>query len=367
MSTAAIIEQAQPSTILRDVEESAILAVWEQGKKHNIEFGRLCYEYSEKYGAQGSAGNGLAQFLRKHSINEGVAYYWIAEFKAKNGKGIPCPDCELTFPSKKKLGKHRHQAHPAIRPEHAVENYSDINPETGRPYNAPSSHPETVEGVSTVTVNDEKDSGNYHRGHGMAMSRWRPIAESLGYKLGCDNDNFILSKDGVKTNLGCYEYGLREFLRAKQALVVPEPEVAPEVEPLDALDVPESVPASESVEPDVEVKPESVPESVPLESESVSQSVQDDFAEALALPDVVVSPTLLAPKQEYAKNERGISLLKKLAEEVSAQYNGECVVKGTSGADNLPVTTGRYNITLNLKGVSQQRITNALNALRGEG
>lgn len=34
MSTAAaIIEQAQPSTILRDVEESAILAVWEQGKK----------------------------------------------------------------------------------------------------------------------------------------------------------------------------------------------------------------------------------------------------------------------------------------------------------------------------------------------
>jgi hypothetical protein len=98
----------QPS---RECEESAILAVWSEGRKHNIEFGRLCYEYGQKYGAQGSANNGLAQFLRKSNINEGVAYYWINEFKASVGAGIPCPDCTETFPSKTKLRKHQHRAH----------------------------------------------------------------------------------------------------------------------------------------------------------------------------------------------------------------------------------------------------------------
>ena len=99
----------------------------------------------------------------------------------------------------------------------------------------------------------------------------------------------------------------------------------------------------------------------------VTRDVEPDiFAEALALPDVIPSPTLLAPKQEYAKNERGISMLKELAHSVSAQYNGECDVQGTAGSDNLLVTTGRYDITLSLEGVSQQRITNALKALVGE-
>jgi hypothetical protein len=86
----------------------------------------------------------------------------------------------------------------------------------------------------------------------------------------------------------------------------------------------------------------------------------DIFAEALALPD---APPL-APKQEYPKSERGIGLLQELAQSISAQYKGECKVTGTSGSDNLPVTTGRYNITLNLKGVSMQRVTNALKALK---
>jgi len=108
----AIVEAAPPSTILRDAEESAIIAVWNEGKRHNKEFGRLCYAYGEKYGAQGSAGNGLAQFLRKSNINEGIAYYWINEFKASTGLGIPCPDCTETFPSKTKLKKHQHKVHP---------------------------------------------------------------------------------------------------------------------------------------------------------------------------------------------------------------------------------------------------------------
>jgi hypothetical protein len=99
-----------------------------------------------------------------------------------------------------------------------------------------------------------------------------------------------------------------------------------------------------------------------LQSQQPETETESPFAEALALPDA--SP--LAPKQEYEKNERGIGLLQALAQEVSAQYSGECKITGTSGTDNLPVTTGRYNLTISLKGVSMQRVTNALNALKGE-
>jgi transposase-like protein len=115
-----------------------------------------------------------------------------------------------------------------------------------------------------------------------------------------------------------------------------------------------------------ELPEESEPNAPVMDEPTPAPSVEvNPFAEALALPDVVPSPTLFEPKQEYAKFERGIDMLKKLAAEVSAQYAGECVVKGTSGADNLPVTTGRYNLTLNLKGITRGRLTNALKALKG--
>lgn len=51
----------------------------------------------------------------------------------------------------------------------------------------------------------------------MALSRWRPVAEQLGYKLRCDSSgNFILSNDSQKLNLGEREASLREFLRREQ-------------------------------------------------------------------------------------------------------------------------------------------------------
>jgi hypothetical protein len=106
--------------ILRGIEESAILAAYQQSEKHGIEFGRLCFEYGEKYGAQGSAGDGLAQFLRKSGIKEGRAYYWIAEYKASVGQGIPCEHCSETFPSKTKLKKHLNKAHPETQPYRAL-------------------------------------------------------------------------------------------------------------------------------------------------------------------------------------------------------------------------------------------------------
>jgi hypothetical protein len=104
--------------------------------------------------------------------------------------------------------------------QYPVENYSDINPETGRAYNQLPTHQEIVEGTELqVTLRDDDSEGRQggNRGHGMAMTRWRDLAKSLGYKLGVANDNFILSKDGKKINLGMHERGLREFLRKEQA------------------------------------------------------------------------------------------------------------------------------------------------------
>ena len=137
----------QPS---RECEESAILAVWSEGRKHNIEFGRLCYEYGQKYGAQGSADNGLAQFLRKSNINEGVAYYWINEFKASVGAGVPCPNCTETFPSKTKLKRHRVKVHALVSP--------DVPTQTAPPSTLPEVQP--VPPAATLVLLEQR--GNQH-------------------------------------------------------------------------------------------------------------------------------------------------------------------------------------------------------------
>jgi len=64
-------------------------AIWGQSKRPNIEFGRLCYEYGQKHGAQGSrSGRGLAPILKKLNIKEGTAYYWIAKYRVASLKSI---------------------------------------------------------------------------------------------------------------------------------------------------------------------------------------------------------------------------------------------------------------------------------------
>jgi hypothetical protein len=69
-------------------------AAYQKAEPLGIDFGKACYELRKAYGAQGSrTGKGLAQLLRKLGIKEGKAYYWIAEYKASVGQGIPCPSC----------------------------------------------------------------------------------------------------------------------------------------------------------------------------------------------------------------------------------------------------------------------------------
>jgi hypothetical protein len=63
---------------------------------HGLAFGKVCYEWREKFSAQGSrTGGGLAQILRKLGIKAGKVYYWIAEYEILIGVRQPKPQPEL--------------------------------------------------------------------------------------------------------------------------------------------------------------------------------------------------------------------------------------------------------------------------------
>jgi hypothetical protein len=89
MATATQAASSTAPDILQGIEEQAILAAYQKTETHGLEFGRLCYDYREKHGAQGSrTGSGLAQILRKLGIKEGKAYYWLAAYEVSIGERV---------------------------------------------------------------------------------------------------------------------------------------------------------------------------------------------------------------------------------------------------------------------------------------
>ena len=79
--------------------EFEIRQAWEKYQTvehHGLAFGKVCYEWREKFSAQGSrTGGGLAQILRKLGIKAGKVYYWIAEYEILIGVRQPKPEPEL--------------------------------------------------------------------------------------------------------------------------------------------------------------------------------------------------------------------------------------------------------------------------------
>lgn len=76
------------ATVADALAEQSVADAWKayQITEHKgIAFGKACYEYRAKHGAQGVAGQGLAQLLRKLEIKEGKAYYWIKEYEVSIG------------------------------------------------------------------------------------------------------------------------------------------------------------------------------------------------------------------------------------------------------------------------------------------
>lgn len=66
--------------------EKEIAEAWQKcqkSEKDNLEFGRVCCSWRDKFGSRGSRkGQGLAQILSKLGIKEGRAYYWMKEYES---------------------------------------------------------------------------------------------------------------------------------------------------------------------------------------------------------------------------------------------------------------------------------------------
>jgi hypothetical protein len=97
MTTATALAPSTVST----TEEQAILAAYQKTKRHGLEFGKLCYDYREKYGAQGShQGLGFEQLCTKLEIPRRTAYYWIAKYEESIGLDLHCAHCGSTDAAK---------------------------------------------------------------------------------------------------------------------------------------------------------------------------------------------------------------------------------------------------------------------------
>lgn len=98
--------------------------VWGDMQKNGMVIGRLLHKWttSEAFkpwnGGCRSNGEGLVGILLTLKnggidIPRHIAMYWLAEYKFKQGLiSVPCPSCEMTFPSTSKMRKHERTAHP---------------------------------------------------------------------------------------------------------------------------------------------------------------------------------------------------------------------------------------------------------------
>jgi hypothetical protein len=119
-----------------------------------------------------------------------------------------------------------------------------------------------------------------------------------------------------------------------------------------------------------EAKPKraDIPAPKPIETPTVVtvdvEPVGPDFSDIEALVADTPEAEPLAPLQKYAPNPRGIKTLNLLAMDVQGAFpNAKVNIDASTQKDGLPIVTGRYNVSLKIVGVPQQRLANALKAL----
>ena len=181
----------------RLMAQTDIGAAWESHKKDGLEFGRVCYGWSQRLekskGGYGSKGEGqLGEILRVLDIPDYIVKYWISRYKASIGEGIPCSLCTDTFPSKTQLKKHQRKDHQEfaqpIAPVYPISDYSK--------------HPEA-----------QATTGS--RSHGMGLDRLRKQAEEAGIActVSYTDDSFTIKHDDVTQSFP-EECDAREFLKS---------------------------------------------------------------------------------------------------------------------------------------------------------
>lgn len=99
----------------RLMAQADISTAWESHKQNGLAFGRQCYEWGEKFKAQGAqSGSTFQNVLNSLDIPRHIADFWAMKYKASIGEGIPCEHCTETFPSHTQLKRHQNKQHPEM-------------------------------------------------------------------------------------------------------------------------------------------------------------------------------------------------------------------------------------------------------------
>jgi hypothetical protein len=105
--------EEQVTVDLKAASERFNLATMKFERDYGIAYGRALWNARKKLN---DAGYGqLSSLLDKLSIPRSTAYFWLEKYEVdaciKVLPVIPCPHCEMTFPSKTQMKHHLHHAH----------------------------------------------------------------------------------------------------------------------------------------------------------------------------------------------------------------------------------------------------------------
>jgi hypothetical protein len=81
-------KHASPSTMtMKDQAVAEIKAAWQKIENYNLEFGKVCCEWRDKFKARGfrKEGDGVSPILDELSIPKSSAYYWMNRYEISIG------------------------------------------------------------------------------------------------------------------------------------------------------------------------------------------------------------------------------------------------------------------------------------------
>jgi hypothetical protein len=97
-SVQAVSPRAAAEMTLKQQALAEIKAAWQKTEKYNLEFGKVCYEWRNKFKAQGfrKEGDGVCAILDKLRIPRSTAYFWMNKYEISIGLKPARPTKETT-------------------------------------------------------------------------------------------------------------------------------------------------------------------------------------------------------------------------------------------------------------------------------
>lgn len=122
-----VAEQGPDETFAAEQEIRAAWSAYQTVERHGLEFGRVCYEWQQKFKVRGfrgdAKGEGIYAILHKCGIPPRTAYFWITRYK--ESQGIKHDDSAPSKPKSTKPAQELKQLADAIPP---IRNGKEITP-----------------------------------------------------------------------------------------------------------------------------------------------------------------------------------------------------------------------------------------------